>query len=104
MMERLQSDSLVLEPLARTDYDWLCALYADPEVMRYIGTGVRSEQQSRANLDVLRAQAERRGFGYWVVRDRRTGERLGGALLMIRSEGVPVELGFLFARAAWGKG
>ena len=103
-MERLQSDLLVLEPLARTDYDWLCALYADPEVMRYIGTGVRSEQQSRANLDALSAQAERLGFGYWVVKDRGTGDRLGGALLMIRSQGTPVELGFLFARAAWGKG
>ena len=67
-MERLESDSLVLEPLARTDFDWLCALYADPEVMRYIGTGVRSEQQSRKNLDALLAQGERLGFGYWVVR------------------------------------
>ena len=103
-MERLESDSLVLEPLARTDYDWLCALYADPEVMRYIGTGVRSEQQSRKNLDALLAQGERLGFGYWVVRDRGTGERLGGALLMIRAEGAPVELGFLFARPAWGRG
>ncbi len=103
-MERLQSDSLVLEPLAHTDFDWLCALYADPEVMRYIGTGVRTEQQSRANLEALLAHGERKGFGYWVVRDRASGERLGGALLMIRSEGSPVELGFLFARPAWGKG
>jgi RimJ/RimL family protein N-acetyltransferase len=103
-MERLQSDALVLDPLARTDFDWLCALYADPEVMRYIGTGVRTEQQSRANLEALLAEGERRGFGYWLVRDRATGERLGGALLMIRSEGSPVELGFLFARRAWGKG
>jgi RimJ/RimL family protein N-acetyltransferase len=103
-MDRLESASLRLEPLSRADYDWLCALYADAGVMRYIGTGVRSEQQSRANLDGLAAQAERLGFGYWVVRDRQSGERLGGAALMVRHEGAPVELGFLFARAAWGRG
>jgi RimJ/RimL family protein N-acetyltransferase len=103
-MDRLESPSLLLEPLSPADYGWLCALYADAEVMRYIGTGVRSEQQSRANLDALAAQAERLGFGYWVVRDRGSGERLGGAALMVRREGLPVELGFLFARVAWGRG
>jgi RimJ/RimL family protein N-acetyltransferase len=103
-MDRLESASLLFAPLSTADYDWLCALYADAEVMRYIGTGVRSEQQSRANLDVLVAQGERLGFGYWVVRDRGSGERLGGALLMVRREGSPVELGFLFARTAWGRG
>jgi [ribosomal protein S5]-alanine N-acetyltransferase len=103
-MDRLQSASLLLDPLAPADYGWLCALYADAEVMRYIGTGVRSEEHSRANLDALRAQAKRLGFGYWVVRARGSGERLGGAALMVRSEESPVELGFLFARAAWGKG
>jgi ribosomal-protein-alanine N-acetyltransferase len=103
-MDRLQSDSLLLAPLAPADYPWLCALYADAEVMRFIGTGVRSHEQSRANLEALRAQADRLGFGYWVVRDRGNGERLGGALLMVRHQGAPVELGFLFARAAWGRG
>jgi RimJ/RimL family protein N-acetyltransferase len=103
-MLRLQSPALLLEPLARDDYPFICALYADPEVMRFIGAGVRSEEQSRATLDALMAQGERLGFGYWVMRDRRTAGRLGGALLVLRREGTPVELGFALARSAWGKG
>jgi len=103
-MEQLTTPSLVLDPLTRADYPWLCGLYADAGVMRYVGTGVRSEEQVRANLDSLMAQAERLSFGYWVVRDGRSGERLGGAALMVRSEGAPVELGFLLARGAWGRG
>ncbi|HTO96275.1 MAG TPA: GNAT family N-acetyltransferase [Myxococcales bacterium] len=103
-MDRLRSPSLLLDPLDREDYPWICALYADPEVMRFIGSGVRSEQQSRTNLDALLAQAERLGFGYWMVRERETAERVGGALLIVRREGTPVELGFAFARAFWGKG
>ena len=103
-MERLTTASLVLDPLTRADYPWLFALYADPAVMRFIGTGVRTEDQSRANLDSLLAQGARLSYGYWVVRDRGSGEPLGGAALMIRREGTPVEIGFLFARSAWGRG
>ena len=50
------------------------------------------------------AQAERLSFGYWVVRSRGPRERLGGAALMVRREGSPVELGFLFAPGTWGRG
>jgi ribosomal-protein-alanine N-acetyltransferase len=103
-MERLQTKSLVLDPLSRDDFPWLFALYADPAVMRYIGSGPRSEETAQANLESLLLQGERLAFGYWVLRDRATSERLGGAALMVRREGTPVELGFLLARKAWGRG
>ncbi|HET7784794.1 MAG TPA: GNAT family N-acetyltransferase [Myxococcales bacterium] len=103
-MVRLTTRSLRLDPLGLDDYPWLSALYADAEVMRYIGTGVRTEAQVRKNLDGLLAQAGRLSYGYWVLRSLRSGERLGGAALMVRHEGLPVELGFLLARAAWGRG
>ena len=103
-MDRLQTESVLLDPLMRDDYAWLFALYADAEVMRYIGRGPRSEEESRRNLDWLLAHGERLPFGYWVLRDRATSQRLGGAVLMIRREGSPIELGFMLARPAWGRG
>jgi RimJ/RimL family protein N-acetyltransferase len=103
-MERLQTASLLLDPLAREDFAWLFAVYADPVVMRYIGTGPRTEQVARTNLESFLAEGERRKFGYWVLRDRGSRERLGGAMLMVRREGSPVEIGFLLAQAAWGRG
>ena len=103
-MDRLRTESLLLDPLAREDFSWLFALYADAEVMRYIGRGVRTEEESRRNLDWLVAHGERLPFGYWVLRERATGARLGGAVLMIRREGAPAELGFMLARPAWGRG
>ena len=33
-MDRLRTESLLLDPLAREDFSWLFALYADAEVMR----------------------------------------------------------------------
>lgn len=103
-MRNLVTESVLLDPLTRDDYPWLFALYADPEVMRYIGHGPRSEQESRRNLDWLVAHGERLSFGYWVLRERKSGDRVGGAVLMVRREGAPVELGFMLARPAWGRG
>jgi len=104
-MDLLETPKLVLEPLTTADYPWVVALYADPEVMRYIGDGKpRGEQQSRERLDWFLDQAQKLGFGYWMVRDRPTREPLGGAMLMVRKPGAKVEIGFAFARTAWGRG
>jgi RimJ/RimL family protein N-acetyltransferase len=98
----MQTQSLLLAPLTEGDYAWLCELYADPEVMRYIGTGVRTPQVATAVLEKMRVAAP--PLGYWTLRDRSTGEPLGGAMLMMRREGAPVEIGFLLAKPAWGRG
>jgi ribosomal-protein-alanine N-acetyltransferase len=98
----MQTEALLLQPLAKADYGWLCALYADAEVMRYIGTGVRTYEVASGVLDKMMAAPP--PAGYWVLRDRITGEPLGGAMLMVRREASPLELGFLLARNAWGRG
>src|SRR5437016_764978 len=103
-MDRLRTECVLLDPLAREDFAWLFALYADAEVMRYIGRGPRTEEESRRNLDWLLSHGERLPFGYWVLRDPATRDRLGGAVLMRRRPGTPVELGFMLARPAWGRG
>jgi RimJ/RimL family protein N-acetyltransferase len=104
-MERLETAKLLLDPLTPADYPWMIGLYADAEVMQYIGNGTpRTEHESRQRLDWFLEQAGRLGFGYWVVRGRDSREPLGGAMLMIRSPGAKVELGFALARAAWGRG
>ena len=98
----METESLLLSPLLRADYDWLCLLYADPEVMRYIGTGVRDFAAASAVLDRMRAAPP--PSGYWAIRDRAGGKPLGGIMLMNRREGSPLEIGFLLGRSAWGRG
>jgi ribosomal-protein-alanine N-acetyltransferase len=98
----MQTDALLLQPLTKADYGWLCALYADPAVMQYIGTGVRTFEVASGVLDKMMAAPP--PAGYWTLRDRATGEPLGGGMLMVRREGSPLEVGFLLAKAAWGRG
>ncbi|HEX4386303.1 MAG TPA: GNAT family N-acetyltransferase [Myxococcales bacterium] len=98
----MQTKSLSLQRLTREDYGWLCALYADPEIMEYIGTGVRTFEVASGVLDKMLAAPP--PAGYWTLRDRQTGEPLGAGMLMIRHEGSPLEVGFLLAKRAWGRG
>lgn len=98
----MQTTSLLLSPLTRDDYPFLCRLYADAEIMRYIGTGVRTAAVASAALDKMLAPPK--PTGYWTLRDRKTLEPLGGIMLMYRREGGPLEIGFLLAKEAWGRG
>jgi ribosomal-protein-alanine N-acetyltransferase len=98
----METESLLISPLTRADYDWLCRLYADPEVMRYIGTGVRDFATASTVLD--RMMVAPPPSGYWSLRDRASGEPLGGIMLMFRRPQSPLEIGFLLARPAWGRG
>jgi [ribosomal protein S5]-alanine N-acetyltransferase len=99
----MKTDSLLLTPLTREDYDYLCALYGDAEVMRWIATGKpRTPEVSIGILDKMIVAAPPQG--YWVMRDNVSNERLGAAMLMIRAEGKPLELGFMLGRNAWGRG
>jgi RimJ/RimL family protein N-acetyltransferase len=98
----MQTESLSLQRLTREDYGWLCALYADPEIMEYIGTGVRSFEVASGVLDKILVAPP--PAGYWTLWDKQTGEPLGAGMLMIRHEGSPLEIGFLLAKKAWGRG
>lgn len=59
-------------------------------------------------VDVFRANAKRRGFGMFAVEERETGTFLGMAGLTLPDEEAPfmpaVEIGWRFARSAWGRG
>jgi len=103
-METLETSRLRLLPLTRADYPELIALYAKPAVMRLITPGGRSELATREFLDRLLAQAERLGFGNFVLRERSGGALAGDALLIERTPGAPIELGYALDEPFWGRG
>jgi RimJ/RimL family protein N-acetyltransferase/catechol 2,3-dioxygenase-like lactoylglutathione lyase family enzyme len=103
---RLETERLALRPFAETDLDAYAAICADPEVMRFMGSG--GKPMSRAA--VWRAVAsyvghwQLRGFGFWALEEKATGRLVGRAGLW-RPEGWPgTEVGWLLARPAWGRG
>jgi [ribosomal protein S5]-alanine N-acetyltransferase len=102
----LTTERLHLRPFTPADRAAIHAVYADPEVMRYVGHGAHRTMAETANAlrtygDVL----ERRGYSFLAVTERASGALIGdGGLHPLGGVGPDVELGYTLARDAWGKG
>lgn len=86
------------------------AMWADPEVTRYIGGRPFSEEETWARLLRYQGHWSWLGFGYWVVEEKATGTFIGevGFANFKRNTEPPIqdtpELGWVFVRQAHGKG
>jgi RimJ/RimL family protein N-acetyltransferase len=79
---------------------------ADPEVREHLGD-LLTREQSDASVARFQAEFARRGYGWWAVEVRATGEFIGFAGLDKVDDGMPftgVEIGWRLARSAWGHG
>ncbi|MET9762717.1 GNAT family N-acetyltransferase [Streptomyces sp. NPDC006372] len=108
-MPELLTARLRLRPWRDDDLDPLAEMYADPEVMRYIGDGsVRAREETAASLSRMRVEWEERGHGMFAVELRRTGELTGWTGTTVPDflpEVLPgVEIGWRLAHRFWGRG
>ncbi len=126
----LETERLLLRPIARADLDFYAHIHADADVARFIGTGLpRSRDESAKFIETTLASYERYGRGQLAVVRKADGAligRAGLARLELRAspegpvarkgwymlgavpDGEPDtitdELGYTFDRAAWGQG
>ena len=119
---RLCTARLVLRGWREDDVPAYQRIVGDREVMRYMGSGLRwsakraaagliargSDLEGRRSVRHLAGHWQRNGFGEWAVEERSTGELVGRLGLVYHADWVAdesrVELGWLLARRAWGKG
>ncbi|HEY1811956.1 MAG TPA: GNAT family N-acetyltransferase [Kofleriaceae bacterium] len=105
----LETQRLVLRGYTAPDLTECAALWADPNVVRYIGGQPSTEEQAWARLLRYVGHWELMGFGFWAVFDRAGGEFLGeiGAADFRRDVTPPIgnlETGWVLRRSAHGKG
>ena len=101
----LETDRLQLRRFVPADFDWLCDLYGDPEVTRYLG-GVlpRDRVADMLRARILEYYDLHPGLGIWMTLERSTQERVGFHLLNnIQGESI-IQVGFSLLKPAWGKG
>jgi RimJ/RimL family protein N-acetyltransferase len=102
----IESERLVLRPFAADDLDALAPMYADPEVMRFIGDGPATRDETADWLSHWMAVVEETGRGHLAVALRTTDELLGRCGPVVRDlpEGRELEISYLLGREHWGRG
>jgi len=101
----METQRLLLRPVHNEDAEDFCALWGDPEVMRFIGDGkprTRAEAEERLGRTVRHWQEH--GFGLWALHDKATGSFVGGCGVGYFNGLADVELGYVLARPYWGRG
>ena len=103
--DEVETSRLRLRMFGPDDLDPMSEITRDPEVMRYIGHGhPLTREETRANLANIVAAFRRRGFGRWALVLKETGALVGYCGLSNGNEEVGVELAYMLARGAWGRG
>lgn len=106
----LETERLTLRPHRVEDFDEYAALWADPDVVRYIGGTPSSREASWARLLRQAGHWDLLGFGYWILRDKTSGRLVGEAgLANFRRDidpplGADPEAGWVLATWAHGAG
>ncbi|MFF5482035.1 GNAT family N-acetyltransferase [Streptomyces sp. NPDC012935] len=105
-MAELRTDRLTLRRWRDSDLEPWAAMNADPEVREHLGD-LLTREQSDASVTRFLAEFDQRGYGWWAVEVRATGEFIGFAGLDLVDDDMPftgVEIGWRLARSAWGQG
>ena len=103
MIPHLETERLVLREWRAADFDWVAALHADDEVMKFLGGTMERGDAWRA-LAATIGQWSLRGYGTWAV-ERKSDHKLVGRVGLIHPDGWPqVEVGWTLARPFWGQG
>ena len=106
----LETERLRLRGPRPDDFPAYAAMWADPEVTRFINGAPLSDEEAWAKFMRAFGHWTLVGYGFWTVEEKATGLRVGetGFLDVHRDitpslNGTP-EAGWAFAKAAQGKG
>jgi RimJ/RimL family protein N-acetyltransferase len=106
----IETERLVLRPHTRADFDDSAALWADPDVTRFITGRPSTAEEVWQRLLRYAGGWSLMGFGYWAICERENGRFIGeGGFADLRREfnppfdGAP-EIGWALSPSAQGQG
>lgn len=101
----LETKRLILRELEQSDFDDVCLLLQDPEVM-YAYEGAFNNKEVQEWLDKQAKRYTDYGFGLWGMIEKESGILIGQCGITMQaynSQSVP-EVGYLLRKAFWHKG
>ncbi|KPK22723.1 MAG: hypothetical protein AMJ70_05255 [Dehalococcoidia bacterium SG8_51_3] len=102
---RIETDRLIIKSNQEVDLEPLAALWADPDVTRYMG-GPRNYEEILKDLRDDAQLDPQPAFDLWPVIEKQTGQIIGtGGILDKDIDGsTQYEIIYVLAKSAWGKG
>ena len=101
----LDTKRLSLDEMTVADLDGIYGIYDDPMVARLAGEPYYDREKA---IDYIKSYSEYQyrfyEYGIWLVREKVSGEIIGRAGITGRAGYEKPELGYVFAKRAWGKG
>lgn len=106
-MFKIQTPRLHILPLEEEDFAKAYEMMQNPEVMQYIGSGVKTEQEARTLFNLFLEHQQKFGFSLGKVFKTDTGEFLGlGGMVHFAMEhdNPTIEIGYWLNPEYWGQG
>ena len=104
-MTVIETDRLLIQTWGPDDWQPFRRIAADPEVMRYISTGVPwPDERIRQFVAGQIENFNHYGFCLWKLVEKETGRLIGQCGLQHLGATGEVEIGWWLARDCWGKG
>lgn len=104
-MSFIETSRLLIRTWMPEDAARIEKMFADPDVMRYIGTGVPwPAERTRELVAVMIERYERSGIGVWPVILKESGSLIGECGLQPLPGTEEVEIAYLFDKPFWGAG
>ncbi len=102
----IETERLIIREMVQTDFDALCKILCDEEVMRTAYESAFSAEEAQSWMNRNFKRYEEYGFGLWAVVLKETGTMIGqcGLTMQKWKEKEILEIGYLFQKAYWHRG
>lgn len=101
----LETDRLYLRKIQIDDYDALCPIFQDINVM-YAWEHAFSDEELSAWIDENIMRYDRDGYSYWAVIEKETKQLIGvtGLIAEQADNENYVGIGYIYKKSSWNKG
>ncbi len=103
-MKELLTERFRLRGWRMGDVPHLAAMNSDPEVMRYVGSGVRTYEDALAEAQRFVEKKSDKSLGRWAIEQRSTGEFHGRVGLLPLAGGEEIEIAYRLPTKSWRRG
>ena len=103
----IETERLVLKEPTSHNLDELYVLQADPDVMKYIGSGPRTKETVRDATESAIKHYEDHGFSMCMLYEKASGNFIGqaGLIYLAYNDKQPdIEVGYRLHKRYWGRG